>query len=394
MTNQQSTIVREAVRSYKLKHDYNIKEFLEKYREVLQKAIDEIWNNIEWKEDVNVKRILPKLPDHSKLSSLRNILLVDWPYARAYVDSAIKEAYRVMKSWMKKYIKGDADREKPIIKKKFARVRKDLYVFRDNKIRVCIIPGKEYLEFDISKAWFLSKIPEGAEVRELLLTEEYLIIPFTFGEEKNVKDIIAWDLNIGTLDGFNPKLGWIRVDLTELFHIHRVYELKRQRLQSLASKKPSIKKILKKYSMRERNRAKDFLHKLTTEISKRYADYIHVFEDLEKEAMLNDSREHNRIIKKSNWKTIVKLMSYKSSIMLIDPKNTTKQCSRCGAINEVSGITYKCSRCGLEINRHLNSAINIYMNAKRLKPSIETFRELTKNIKNLLEPTTIIDVKL
>ncbi|MEM2558885.1 MAG: transposase [Nitrososphaerota archaeon] len=228
---------------------------------------------------------------------------------------------------------------------------------------------------------------------ELLLNEEYLFIPFRYGEERGVEDIIAWDLNIGTLDGFNPELGWIRYDLRKLYHIHRVYELKRKRLQSLASKKPSIKKILKKYSMRERNRAKNFLHKLTTDISKRYADHIHAFEDLDKETMLNDSREHNRIIKKSNWKTIVKLMAYKSSIILIDPKNTTKQCSRCGAINEVSRITYKCSRCGLEINRHLNSAINIYMNAKRLKPSIETFRELTKNIKNLLEPT-IIDVKL
>ncbi|MEM1775323.1 MAG: transposase, partial [Nitrososphaerota archaeon] len=217
--------------------------------------------------------------------------------------------------------------------------------------------------------------------------------PFRYKEERDVKDIIAWDLNIGTLDGFNPELGWIRVDLTELFHIHRVYELKRRRLQSLASKKPSIKKILKKYSMRERNRAKNFLHKLTTEISKRYVDHIHAFEDLDKEDMFNNSKEHNRRISKSNWKTIIKLMTYKSSIMLIDPKNTTKQCSRCGAINEASGITYKCSRCGLEINRHLNSAINIYMNAKRLKPSIETFRELTKNIKNLLEPT-IIDVKL
>ncbi|MEM4668820.1 MAG: zinc ribbon domain-containing protein, partial [Nitrososphaerota archaeon] len=144
---------------------------------------------------------------------------------------------------------------------------------------------------------------------------------------------------------------------------------------------------------RERSRAKDFLHKLTTEISKKYADYIHAFEDLHKEAMLNDSREHNRIIKKSNWKTIVKLMAYKSSIMLIDPRNTTKRCSRCSEINNINGEIYECKKCSLKINRHLNAAVNIYMNAKRLKPSIETFRELTKNIKNLLEPT-IIDVKL
>ncbi|MEM4038267.1 MAG: transposase [Nitrososphaerota archaeon] len=391
MTNQQSTIVREAVRSYKLRHNYDVREFLEKYRGILQRAIDEIWMRIEWEE--NVKRILPRLPDYSKLSSLRNILLMDWPYARMYIDSAIRQAYRILKSWRERYIKGDAGRERPRVRRRFARIRKDLYVFREGKIRICIVPDKEYLEFDISKAWFLSRIPIDAEMGELLLNEEYLVIPFRYKEERDVKDIIAWDLNIGTLDGFNPELGWIRYDLRKLYHIHRVYELKRNRLQSLASKKPSIKKILKKYSMRERNRAKNFLHKLATEISKKYADYIHVFEDLEKEAMLNDSREHNRIIKKSNWKTIIKLMAYKSSIMLIDPKNTTKQCSRCGETNKVNGGTYKCSKCGLEINRHLNSSINLYMRAKGIEPSTETFRELTKNLKSLMEPT-IIDVKL
>ncbi|MEM0275135.1 MAG: transposase [Nitrososphaerota archaeon] len=385
MTNQQSMIIREAVRSYKLRHNYDVREFLEKYRGILQRAIDEIWMRIEWEE--NVKRILPRLPDYSKLSSLRNILLMDWPYARMYIDSAIRQAYRILKSWRERYIKGDAGRERPRVRRRFARIRKDLYVFREGKIHICIVPDKEYLEFDISNAWFLSRIPIDAEMGELLLNEEYLVIPFRYKEERDVKDIIAWDLNIGTLDGFNPELGWIRYDLRKLYHIHRVYELKRNRLQSLASKKPSIKKILKKYSMRERNRAKDFLHKLTTEISKRYADYIHVFEDLEKEAMLNDSREHNRIIKKSNWKMMTALMSYKSSIMLIDPKNTTKQCSRCGTINKVNGEVYECKRCGLKINRHLNSTINIYMKSRKIKPSTETFIELTKNIKNLIEPS-------
>ncbi|MEM0452589.1 MAG: transposase, partial [Nitrososphaerota archaeon] len=243
-------------------------------------------------------------------------------------------------------------------------------------------------------AWFLSRIPENAEMGELLLNEEYLFIPFRYGEERGVKDIIAWDLNIGTLDGFNPELGWIRYDLRKLYHVHRVHELKRKRLQSLASKKPSVKKILKEHSMRERNRARDFTHKLTAEISKKYADYIHAFEDLHKEAMLNDSREHNRIIKKSNWKMIIALMSYKSSIVLVDSRNTTKQCSRCGAINNVDGEVYKCGRCTLQINRHLNSAINLYMRAKGIEPSTKTFKELTKNIKNLLEPTIIINVKL
>ena len=36
------------VMAYNIKHDYDIKEFLEAYRIILQKAIDEIWNKIIW----------------------------------------------------------------------------------------------------------------------------------------------------------------------------------------------------------------------------------------------------------------------------------------------------------------------------------------------------------
>ena len=45
----------------------------------------------------------------------------------------------------------------------------------------------------------------------------------------------------------------------------------------------------------------------------------------------------------------------------INPKNTTKQCSNCGNIQKMPLWirTYKCSSCGVEIDRDLNSAINI-----------------------------------
>ncbi|MBS7288745.1 MAG: hypothetical protein KIH01_08415, partial [Candidatus Freyarchaeota archaeon] len=70
------------------------------------------------------------------------------------------------------------------------------------------------------------------------------------------KGVIVWDCNERSIDGFNPEIGWIRVDLRKLFHMHRVCELKRRRLQIKASKKPSLRRVLEKYSNRERNRAK------------------------------------------------------------------------------------------------------------------------------------------
>ena len=122
----------------------------------------------------------------------------------------------------------------------------------------------------------------------------------------------------------------IRIDLTKLFHIHRVYELKRRRLQQKASKKPSLRKVLAKYSKREKDRAKDFIHKLTTHMVRKFKGYIHGFEYLGKNRMLNGSKEHNRNISKSDWKTIITFMEYKSKVVHLNPENSTRRCFRCG----------------------------------------------------------------
>jgi putative transposase len=193
---------------------------------------------------------------------LRSILLKDWVYSKHYVDSAIKQAYSIIKSWRRSYIKGERTRAKPIVRKRFVRIKETLYSFKNGKIKVSIKPYKEYLEFDVSKAWFLSRAK--GEMGELILNEKYLTITFRFKRRKNeTAGRIAWDCNEKSLDGFSPEIGWLRIDLTRLFHIHRVYEIKRGRIQRKASKKPSLRNVLEKYSKREKDRAKDFIHKLS-----------------------------------------------------------------------------------------------------------------------------------
>jgi hypothetical protein len=70
-------------------------------------------------------------------------------------------------------------------------------------------------------------------------------------------------------------------------------------------------------------------------------------------------------------------MSYKSKVMLLNPKNSTKSCSRCGMVNAPKGEIYKC-KCGLRINRQLNAAINLYLQMEGLSPSPKLFNELMK----------------
>jgi putative transposase len=94
--------------------------------------------------------------------------------------------------------------------------------------------------------------------------------------------------------------------------------------------------------------------------------------------MLNYSKEHNRNISKSDWKTIITFMEYKSKVVLLNPKNTTRRCSRCGMVNAPKGASYKCEKCGLRVDRHLNAAINLYLQMEGLPPTPKLFNKLMR----------------
>ena len=382
--------------SYKVKHNYDITEFLNSYRLLLQKTVDIIWDNIEWieKRQKNyymvregekrirkcyyVKRLIPMIPKSREFKrNLRNTLLEKWSYASHYVDSAIKVAYSIINSWRKNYLKGRRKRSKPIVKRKFVRVKETLYVYRGSKIRITVKPRKLYLEFDLSKTWFKRRV-NGCDLGELILKENELIITFKKNSQKGSCERIGWDLNKCSVDGFSPKCGWIKIDLRHLYHIHRVHEISRKKAQSKASKKHTLKSIVSNHGKREKNRAKDFVHKLTTQLAKIFPKVEHGFEDLEKRGMYNRRKKHNRDVAKQNWKMIIQYMSYKSKVKLVNPENTSSTCPMCGdrMLKLRKGQVVKCKKCGLVLDRQLCGAINIYLKMCGFPQSPSTFYRL------------------
>jgi putative transposase len=80
--------------------------------------------------------------------------------------------------WRRNYIKGERSREKPVVKRRFVRIKETLYTFKDGKIKVSVKPREEYLVFDVSRAWFLSRAK--GELGELILGERHLTVAFRF----------------------------------------------------------------------------------------------------------------------------------------------------------------------------------------------------------------------
>jgi len=320
------------------------------------------------------KRLKPRIPEEKEFKrKLRDKLMATWRqtrYATHYVDSAIRTAYQIIKSWKTNYLKGKRKRRKPVVRKRFARIKNTLFRLRNGELILTVIPRQKYLRFKLKDKWFQSRI-KGWSLGEIILRDHEVILMFTKErKDSEAKGVIGWDMNLLSMDGFGEE-GYIKVSLRELYRVHITYHNMRRRIQKLLRMKPKYaKRLLRRLRMRERNRVRDYIYKLTTEIARRYGGYIHVFEDLEKEGMYNRSKKHNRSIGLHDWRWLVNVLSYKVRVVQVDPRLTTRTCSRCGSLDTAAGGGVGvCRECGLRIDRQLNAAINIYLKGRDLEPS-------------------------
>ena len=124
------------------------------------------------------------------------------------------------------------------------------------------------------------------------------------------------------------------------------------------------------------NQKQDYFHKISTELVKQ--NKLLILEDLNIKSMTdktNKSKYYNmRNILDSSWATFtnmlqIKVSSTNSEIIFVNPKNTSKMCSKCGNIKydlKLNNRTYICNNCNYSIDRDYNAAINIYRIGKEL----------------------------
>ena len=139
---------------------------------------------------------------------------------------------------------------------------------------------------------------------------------------------------------------------------------KREVLPKGSKQRNKARLVESKIHEKTANIRKDFAHKQALLLVQQY-DLI-CFEDLNI-AQMQDT--NMKAIKKGiadvAWNQFVQFTQYKAEsagkrVVLVDPKNTTKECSRCGLIvpKELSDRVHRCS-CGLILDRDHNAAINI-----------------------------------
>jgi len=143
------------------------------------------------------------------------------------------------------------------------------------------------------------------------------------------------------------------------------------------NRKKSKQKLQKRH-LKIANKRKDFLHKLSNEITSE--NQTIVIEKLKIKNMTKSARGTikepkkssgkrglNRVITQQSWGIFFEMLKYKAEkkggeVIEVDPKFTSQKCSCCGHIskeNRKSQSKFQCIQCDFKLNADLNASINI-----------------------------------
>ena len=166
--------------------------------------------------------------------------------------------------------------------------------------------------------------------------------------------------------------------------LDRVIKKMKKVQKSLSRKKKGsnnrtkAKEKLQKAHLKIANKRKDFLHKLSNEITSE--NQTIVIEKLKIKNMTKSAtgtveepkkssgkRGLNRAITQQSWGLFFEMLKYKAEkkggeVIEVDPKFTSQKCSCCGYIskeNRKSQSKFRCVKCNFRLNADLNASLNI-----------------------------------
>jgi putative transposase len=312
---------------------------------------------------------------------------LDFPFFKDVPAQVLQQTLKNLDTAFVKFFKGEADYPKP--KKKFK--REAGLRFPDPKqfeITENASKKKGYVELPkIGRLKFRKSRKIVGKVKSCTITKGgYGVYYISFLCEYEVDEPIAPLGEIGIDRGIVHTLATSNGDFYDLpkkiKHIEKLIAYY-QRLLALKVKfssnwKKLKRKISKLYS-KVANIRQDFLWKAARAIAKNHG-FI-VLEDLRTKNMSKSASGTveklgkkvaqksglNRSILRQGWYMFQTMLTQKAIefggiLVLVDPKNTSRECSRCGWVdkdNRVDQSHFECQKCRLKINADINAALVI-----------------------------------
>ena len=252
------------------------------------------------------------------------------------------------------------------MKKVYVRVKSTLRKVEGESVRITVKPY-QYLTLSWSHTWFSRRV-KGLELGEPVIKEDKVHLPFRYKLPwSSPIDFLSIDSNLYTLDAYDGEK-FVTISLKELYSLKYGMQLKRSKIQSLASKHGRKGKVLsRKYSHRERDRVLDYVHKFVNSLLEIYPLTAFAVEKLNKQSMFRDANDSlSKKISRTVWRTVHRVLKYKaplngSFVKEVNPHLTSKSCPRCGRVSRKVGRTFRFERCGFTLDRQLNASLNIFL---------------------------------
>lgn len=136
-----------------------------------------------------------------------------------------------------------------------------------------------------------------------------------------------------------------------------------------APQRVKCRRVVARIHARIANRRTNFAHQVSRRLVNEFG--VIVFEKLAVAKMVADhkqvfGRKLNKGIADVAWSQLVQFTAYKAAdagrlFLQVDPRNTSKKCSRCNSLvpKDLSARIHNCPHCGLVLDRDHNAAINI-----------------------------------
>ena len=144
---------------------------------------------------------------------------------------------------------------------------------------------------------------------------------------------------------------------------------KMNKLAKGTSERKKARKVVSRIHERIANKRTNFAHQESRKLVNAYG--VIVFEKLAVVDMMSNhtqvfGNKLNKSIADAAWSQLAHFTAYKAEdagrlFLQVDPRNTSKMCSRCGSLvpKDLSVRIHDCPHCGLVLDRDHNAAINI-----------------------------------
>ena len=298
-------------------------------------------------------------------------LVADWAVENKFKTSSKHVKHIGLKSAianqiLRKYGKNKTCKTASSVKLTITGSNGNIQITPDGEIYITCLKERFTPWFDLSKIIKICQIEVDNEKYYITceIAEEPLIIPTTY---------IGVDLNSTEQFAVIASGNKIIKRGKRLRHTKEAAIAHRSRLQ----RKRHYKQI-KRNKDKERRRVRDQLHKITRElvdIAKTTGQGIRI-EDLKgirKKTTKKYRTKNNRTTNNWNYSLFRQLLEYKAKICgvvveAINPYNTSKTCSRCGAIGLRDHKKFECPDCGHRDHADSNAAFNI-ASGSRIAPT-------------------------